>query len=282
MSHDAKALIKGITKVASLPTVYLKLQEAIRKPGVTNQEITQIINEDAAMAARLLRIANSAFYNFPSKVDTVTQAITIIGVNQLQDLVLACSMVSMFKNVPEELVTMESFWKHSIACGVTARIIASLRRENNIERFFLAGLLHDLGRLIFYMLRSKDMAEVIQRSEQDKCLLTTSEKEYFGFNHAKLGAMLLKTWKLPPSLVESTAYHHSPHHAKQYMLEASIVHIADVIANALAFGSTGEKRVPAINNESWEIIGLPTSAINNIIDKLVVQYAVTVKFIIPD
>ena len=282
MSHDPKVLIQGITKVASLPTVYLKLEEAIRKPGVTNRDLTQIINEDVAMAARLLRIANSAFYNFPSKVDTVAQALAIIGINQLQDLVLACSMVSMFKNVPEELVTMESFWKHSIACGVTARVLADLRRENNIERFFLAGLLHDIGRLVFYMLRAKDMAKVLQDAETRKHLLSHSEKEHFGFSHAKLGGMLLKAWKLPSPLVASTAYHHTPLRAKQYTLDASIIHISDIIANSLALGSTGEKRAPPINEEAWDMIGLPNTVIDKVIDKLQVQYNVTVKFILPD
>ncbi|MDH3327069.1 MAG: HDOD domain-containing protein [Gammaproteobacteria bacterium] len=282
MKHDPIALVQGITKVASLPTIYIKLEDAIKKPGVTNRQLTQIINEDAAMAARLLRIANSAFYGFPSKVDTVTQAISIIGVNQLRDLLLACSMVSVFENIPDDLVSMESFWRHSIACGVISRVLASLRHENNVERFFVAGLLHDIGRLVFYMLRPKEMSSALKNAAERGVLLYSLEKEMFGFDHAKIGGLLLKTWRLPPPLVESTAYHHKPLHAKRYVLDACIVHVADVMANALSKGSSGENKTPPLMDEAWEIVGLPSDAIDCVIDKFQLQYNVTVNFILRD
>jgi len=280
--RDPELLVRSITKVASLPNIFTQLNDAINDPNTTNKDFANIINEDTAIAARLLRITNSALYNFPSKVETITHAITIIGTNQLRDLVLASSVIAMFKNVPEDIITMESFWRHSVACGITARAIASQRREANIERFFVAGLLHDIGRLVLFMEMPDYMQAVFQLREEEHSLLYKHEKEIIGFDHAKLGGLLLKAWQLPARLIEGVALHHAPTRAVQYPVEAAIVHSADVIANAMQLGSSGEMYVPPLNPKAWEIIDLPESAIESIFEKVTQQYSDAVKFILGD
>lgn len=278
--RDPAMIIRGITKVASLPTIFVKLDEAINSPRSTNKDLARIISEDTAMAARLLRIANSALYNFPAKVDTVTHAITVIGINQLRDLVLACSVIRMFDNVPETLVSMESFWRHSIACGIAARALAALRREQNVERFFVTGLLHDIGRLLMFMELPKDMPVVMAEREKSLELLYKVEHELLGFDHAKLGGLLLKAWQLPERLEEAVAYHHVPSRAKKFPTEAAVIHIADALANALRLGSSGEKYVPPVNEQAWEAIGLPVSAVATVVEQVDVQYKDAITFIL--
>lgn len=282
VKKDPEDVVRSVTKVASLPTIFTKLDEAINDPRKTNKDFAKIINEDTAMAARLLRIANSALYNFPSKIETVTHAVTIIGTNQLRDLVLASSVIKLFANVPEDLVSMESFWRHSIACGLTARTIATVRRETNVERFFVAGLLHDIGRLIMYMEFSDAMGQVIKHCAAQPMLMFKAEKELLGFDHAKLGALLINAWKLPARLEEAVGFHHSPMSAKRFPAEAAVIHAADIIANAMQLGSSGETRVPPLNEQSWQHIDLPPSAIGSIVDQLEVQYADAVNFITSD
>lgn len=282
VKKDPEDVVRSVTKVASLPTIFTKLDEAINDPRKTNKDFAKIINEDTAMAARLLRIANSALYNFPSKIETVTHAVTIIGTNQLRDLVLASSVIKLFANVPEDLVSMESFWRHSIACGLTARTIATVRRETNVERFFVAGLLHDIGRLIMYMEFADAMGQVVKHCAAQSKLMFKAEKELLGFDHAKLGALLINAWKLPARLEEAVGFHHSPMSAKRFPAEAAVIHAADVIANAMQLGSSGEKRVPPLNEQSWRHIDLPPGAIGSIIDQLEVQYADAVNFITSD
>lgn len=278
--RDPAMLVRGITKVASLPTIYTKLNEAVADPRKNNKDFTKIISEDTAMAARLLRIANSALYSFPSKVETVTHAITIIGTNQLRDLVLACSVMNLFKNVPEEFCTMESFWRHSIACGVCARILAGLRREQNIERFFVAGLFHDIGRLVMFMEISDQMAAAFNHQKNNHCMLYQAEREISGFDHATLGGLLMKAWQLPPRLEEAIAFHHTPSKAKKFPQDAAMLHIADILANALRFGSSGESYVPPLDSDAWTQIDLPVAAIGTIMDQVHLQYDDAVKFIL--
>ncbi|TNF36982.1 MAG: HDOD domain-containing protein, partial [Gammaproteobacteria bacterium] len=148
---DIATLLRNTPKLASLPTVYNKLNEAVDSPTSSSQDIADIIMEDSALAARLLKLSNSAFFGFPSRIDTISQAVTVIGMRELRDLVLATSVVSMFKDIPTNLVSPESFIEHSIATGVAARVMATHRRESNVERFFVAGLLHDIGRLVLFM-----------------------------------------------------------------------------------------------------------------------------------
>jgi len=280
MSRSAEHIIKSTTQVASLPTIYTKIDEALSSANCTNTYLVDILSEDTALSARLLRLANSAMFNFPSKIDSISQAITIIGTQQLRALVLASSVMKLFKDIPEDLINMEMFWRHSIACGVCARIFASLRRAANVEYYFLAGLLHDIGRLIMFKEVPNEISSAMKQAKETKQLLFKVEKEILGFDHAKLGAMLLKDWKLPPQLVESTAYHHTPNRSADYQDEVAIVHVADIIANVAQLGSSGEHLVPTLDTQAWERIGLPDATINVVLDELQKQYNIAVDFVL--
>ena len=280
MRPEPKRLISSITKLAALPDVCIKFSEALKNPTTSNRELEEILSDDVAMAARVLRIANSAMYSFPSKVDTISQAATIIGYKQLNDIVLACSVIDMFQGLPQDMVDMESFWRHSIACAVTARIIASHRRVANIEQYFTAALLHDIGRLIIFSELPKLAAEILQKSKETDTPMFKIEHEVLGFDHAKLGGMLLKHWKLPKRLVDSVAYHHNPVNSHDYMAETSVVHVADIICHALKYGESGEKLVPVLNDAAWESLGLSTDVIDPVLDQVIVQAAEVEKSIL--
>jgi len=112
---DAERIVTNVLKVAALPAVAMKFSEAIQNPLTSNKDLENIVSEDSALAAKVLMIANSALFNFPSKIDTISKAITIIGQKQLSDIILSCSIVAMFKDIPQDVIDMDMFWKHSIA-----------------------------------------------------------------------------------------------------------------------------------------------------------------------
>ncbi|GAB6041794.1 HDOD domain-containing protein [Endothiovibrio diazotrophicus] len=256
MAVSAEQLMRGTTQVSSLPSLYRRLDEAIDAPNSSFAHIGKIVADDTGFTARLLRIANSALYNFPSKIETVERAMSIIGTKQLRELALATTVVRMFKGMENSLVSMESFWRHSICCGAAARVIATARRENNIERFFVLGMLHDIGRLVMYNRIPEVCAGIIDEAQRDRRLLFEVEKEQLGFNHADIGRLLLQMWKLPKAQIEAVGYHHAPHVAQHYPMEAAVLHIADVIANALQWGTSGEGFVPRFNAEAWQRLEL--------------------------
>jgi HD-like signal output (HDOD) protein len=268
----AQSLLQGYIEISSLPMMFVRITEAINNPRTSVQEISRIITEDPGLTARLLRIVNSAFYNFPKKIDTISRAVTIVGTQQLRDLALATSVIRMFKGIPKELVSMESFWRHSIACGAAARTLAGYRREPNIERFFVAGILHDLGRLVIFG-KIPDLArEAIALTESANIPLLMAERTVIGFDHALVGRALLQQWKLPNNLVDVVSYHHAPANSLAFPIETAIVHIADILAHVLAYGSSGERDIPTFAPDAWNLMGVQTSVIPSVIKEVERQY----------
>ncbi len=282
MNYDAASLVESATEFAILPTVYFKVDEAINDPCKSNHHLSQIINEDAVLAAKLLRIANSALFNFPSKIDTISRAIMVIGTQQLKDMVLSCSVIKTFNHLPPDLVNMDSFWRHSMATAVAARLLATYCKEVNVERYFVAGLLHDIGQMVLFSEIPDVICEVIQKSLSMQLPLQDAELEMLGFTHADVGALLMNAWKLPECLEEAVGYHHSPVCAKTSLKEVAIVHVADLMTTALQFGRSGEFYASELNNEAWESLGLSSHVIPQVIQQLERQYHDAVNYILSD
>lgn len=259
MALDPRDLLKGYLEVSSLPMIYYKIDEVISRSNTSMADIGKIVGQDPGLTVRLLRLVNSAFYNFPSRVETITQALVVIGTQQLRELVLATSIVNLFQGIPKDLVSMESFWRHSIGCGIAARVIAAHRHEANIERFLIAGMVHDIGRLIMYKKIGDPSRSALIQSRTCGIPLFKAEKEVIGFDHGQMGRLLLQSWNLPQSLEEAVAFHHHPGLASCYPMEAAVVHVADILVNALQWGTSGSHSVPPLETAAWDLIGLPES-----------------------
>jgi len=260
-------LIQDDTKLSTLPDVLAKINETIAKPNSSAADIADVISKDANLSACVLRIANSAFYGFPSKIDTLSRAIALLGTQQVSSLCYAVNVIGMFKHIPSSLVDMKSFWKHSLACAITARIIAGYKNIRNTERLFVAGLLHDIGRLILFNHSQLYAVFTLIKAKQHNSMLYVTENETLGHSHARIGGYLLQKWNLPASLETVIIHHHSPMQAAN-VLEASIVHVADIIANAMEIGTSGERYIPPLDPEAWEEIGLSHNHLSLIINQV--------------
>lgn len=278
MAGDIIDLVKSGFKISSAPDIYIKLTRLVDNPRASYSDMAEVIARDAALSARLLKIANSSFYNFPSKIDTISQAITVIGTQQLIDLVLATSVLKTFKNIPRDLVSMDSFWRHSIACGLAARTIAVYRREPNVERFYIAGLLHEIGRLAIFENLPGPARKTIEMHEKTHKYLHHAEREVLGFDHAAVGGAILREWRLPDNLVEPVAFHHQPLEAKNHLVETAIVHFADILACAMQLGTSRECYVPSVDPKAWEQIRLPVGQLAAIWDQVDKIFNETIDF----
>jgi HD-like signal output (HDOD) protein len=265
-------VIRGVTNVGTVQLIYNRLTAVMNHPLSSAADVGKVIGEDPGLTARLLRLVNSPIYGFPTRIDTVSQAISIVGMTQLHDLALGTSFIQLFSEVPADLVSMDSFWRHSVACGVTARVLAAQRREPNVERFFVAGLLHDIGRPVIYMNAGAEAREALTRCRRSGELLYKVENEIFGFHHGTVGSALLERWRLPGLLQEVTAWHHNPGLASRFPIETAVVHVADIIANALQFGTSGERLVPPLVPEAWDRIGLSPTGLPFILKQVERQF----------
>ncbi len=253
---EIQELFDGEIEIPTLPEVYYDFKEAMEDPDGSFDEISEIISIDTGLSLRLLKIVNSAFYAFPSQIETISHAISVVGLEQLNNLVLSTVVIDRFKNIPDSVINMESFWKHSIACGLAARTIASLRKEVNTERFFVAGMLHDIGRLVLALSAPFSILSVFMRCKAEEISLNEAEKAILGFSHTDVGQRLLKDWKLPVFHQKVVGNHHQSDSSLD--LESGILNIADHIANDLKLGDSGEVlSPPPLDLELWEKLQLP-------------------------
>lgn len=273
METELKTLVSRTNELASLPEVVMRAVDMINDPDASAADIGNVIADDPALTARLLKIVNSPFYGFPSRIDTVSRAITVVGTLELLDLILATSVMKAFSGIPTELVNMDEFWEHSLYTGVVARVLATRHRAPSSERFFIAGLLHDIGSLVIYRHRPEQAAAVLERARGSVVPLHVLERETFGFDHGQVGAELMRDWHLPEHLIASACWHHQPMEVNEHQLEVAMVHLADVIASAVYPTASETDRIPPMDARAWDLIGLPADNIDSIISDADSQFA---------
>ena len=256
-------LVKRHVKLVSLPDIYFRIVEVLNNPYSSAAQVGEVVGKDPSLSAKLLKLVNSPFYGFPSKIDSIDRAVCIIGANDLTTLALGISVVNSFTDVPKRLMDMRGFWRHSITCGATARFLAAARPGLTEERFFIAGLLHDIGRLVMIRGVPEPFTEALYLARDAKEPLYKAEREVLGFDHAVVGGFLFKEWKLPPSLERAIRFHHNPKAAAN-LLEAAVIHVADVIAYAMHFGGAGSAYAPFLQPEAWEALGIGVGALENV------------------
>lgn len=258
-------LVEQTRTIYSLPYFYERFNEAINHPRSSIADIAKIIIEDQGLTARILKLANSPMFGYYSRVDSITKAVTIIGTQQLRDLAFAASAMGVFKGIPDDLMNMAFFWRHSIACGIVARNLATCLRESNVERFFVAGILHDVGQLIMCAAIPETAGELLALSRSRQEHYHYTERDHLGFDHADLGGALLQAWKLPANIFEPVACHHTPRSAAQFPLESAIVHLAEIICQAFEFGASGEWCVSPLDSGAWDRLGMPVNILATIL-----------------
>lgn len=270
---EARSLAEAVRTVASLPEIYLRLSRVVHDPRSSADDVGQVICQDPGLTARLLRIVNSAVYDFPYSIETVSHALRVVGTLQLLDLSLATAVVRVFRDIPRDLMDMAGFWKHSLACAIGARLVGKWLRASNTERLFVAGMLHDIGRPVLALERSEGFRRALERCRRTGELLYLVESEELGFTHSEVGRELLDLWGLSPCLQEVVGNHHAPSRTSVFQVETAAVHVADVFANAMAMGSSGERAAPPLVADAWEALGLPLDAVPAILERMNIEYS---------
>lgn len=261
---------KKIT-LPEIPSIVFELNEVIANPLSSAEDIAQVVQRSPSLTALLLKIVNSPFYGFPSKIDKISLAVIQIGTREISGLALGISLISLFNKIPKEILSMYSFLRHSLACGIISRILAAHKSIPQTEQLFVSGLLHDLGRLILYSYFPDESRNILSRARSSNMLLYRQETDYLGCNHTHLVKHLLQQWKLPMVLENNVFFHHSPQDAQQ-PLPATLVHLADIITNGLGIGTSGERFVPPLDNAAWENLELSPSCFDVVTKQATHQY----------
>ncbi|MCP4075673.1 MAG: HDOD domain-containing protein [Gammaproteobacteria bacterium] len=254
--NNIDLLVAEVEKLVSLPDVYYRLEALIENPTATVSDFSNVLAGDPDLCARLLSLANSAFYSFPASIETVDKAVHIIGIRQIRELVLATSIIRVFTRMPLGMINMHSFWEHSVAVGVMAKSIGQYCHISQPERFYVAGLLHDIGRLVFYIKMPGLMHELLLQREAKEEFLYLLEQENLAYSHAEVGGRLLENWRVPASIHEPVSCHHKPAESLEFTQVTAAVHIADVWVNKHQVGTSGERFSLTISDFALEQLNL--------------------------
>ncbi len=230
--------INSIGEIATLPEITVRIIQIVEDAKATARDLHDVIRNDPALAAKILKVVNSAFYGLPGQVNNVDRAIVLLGLSAVKNIAIAASMTRLFQGG----VTIDGFngmelWRHSATVGAASRLIAKAQGAQCMEEMFLAGLIHDLGLLIERQALPRKLAEVIARHRAEPRSFCQIEEEVIGADHQAFGQALATKWRFPKGLVAVIGYHHKPHLlSPEFKQMVEIVHLADVIACQLEFG----------------------------------------------
>lgn len=223
----AHEFICDLAEKISMPEVYLKIRTLMEKPNAKIGDFEQVVQIDSMLAIRIIRIANSSFFGFNRKVEDLYDAISLIGVIQLHDLLLSSLCMRAFYNIPEQILNVDDFWQHNIKCGIASRTIAKFCGLPAANRFFTVGLLLEIGHAAMYLKAPELAIKSLLISQEQQRSIHIVEREYFGFDYCQVGAALMRQWHLPEVYSQVIEHHLFPEQAKpNYHLQTEIVNIA--------------------------------------------------------
>ncbi len=257
---SAEDFISNDSGLDSFPDIYYKVVKALEDPLSTAASIGDIISKDPSISVRLLSLVNSPLYGFRQPIESLPRAVVIVGAKELSMLALGVSVMDSFQEVGAKNFSRVDFWKHSLACGVFNRILSSLIPGTSQDRCFVAGMLHDFGRLVMLKLAPAEADQVFYLSNTNKIPLYKAEQEIFGFDHCQLLAVLFDLWSLPQGLAQAVTNHHGTM-VNDLPVEAAICAFGDLLSVAMQYGSNGSGFVHAPCPGAWEALNLPEGAL---------------------
>lgn len=265
MTLTASELVKDIGGLVTLPDVYLRISRLIDDPQSSTADIAKAVSQDPSFTVRLLRVANSSLYSFSSSVTTVAKAVSIIGTSQIRNLALSMSIANSFAGLPNELVSMKNFWRHSLFCALIARHLAKQVRRCDPDALLTAGLLHDIGELVIFNRLPGQATEALLMvlDSQDELPVYQAERQVIGFSHGEVGGELARLWNLPTLLEECIAHHHDVAAAKRHPREVALVHLANILALMAELDTLDLADVPTIDPLAWELGGLDADCVES-------------------
>jgi len=236
-SERLKQLVARLERLPSIPSVYTEIVEKLQQPDVALEEIGAVIAKDIGMTANILKLVNSAFFGLRRQIVDPTEAVTYLGVETVKALVLSIHAFEQFKDVAIEGFSLSSLWQHSLETAGLARAIAGAEQAEGKLRdeSFVAGMLHDAGKVVLAANFTAQYAEAMRLARAGKTELMATEEQLFGANHADVGGYLLGLWGLPVPVVEAITLHHNPARSlNKEFTPLTAVHVANALVRARA------------------------------------------------
>ena len=278
---DYEKILVKFEEFPTLPTIYVTLSEVMDNPRSTPDDASDVISRDQSAAAKILKVSNSAIYGLQGKVSNISDAIKYIGFQEVKNLVFALSVIKIFDFKSGGILNPIDLWKHSLGVGVITRLMGKLTGAVNIENYFLAGILHDIGKLFLYKYFPSDYTDVVYYANKNKLTLREAEKTVLGITNSVLGGLIAEKWKLPVSIRDTIQNHDSGISDSDTNHLTGCVHIANIAACMLGLGFNNKHGyIPRPNKLVWKNLDLPEKAFSKLLPNIMQDYEISVNLMI--
>ena len=253
---DSQAIFKKLDRIddlPTLPTIAMEVNEMLQDYDTSIKELSETIKKDQAMVQRILKLVNSAFFGFQSKISDISRAVVVLGFNSVRNVIISVSIIDAFsgKEVFEGF-DIKDFWTHSVAVAVTSKYLAGKTRLLAPEDAFTGGVLHDIGKIVLTQYLQDLFKKVLTSARENSLSFYEAENKEIPVNHAQIGWYLAKKWKLPQGLTDTIRYHHVVSKSANDLNMVMIVHTSDIIVNSMLSDVEKELDLSTINPEAVE------------------------------
>jgi len=272
---DSKTMMKKLERIEdlpTLPTILFEVNRLLEDINTSAKKLSDTIGKDQSMVVKILRLVNSAFYGFRSKISDISNAVVLLGFNTVRNSIISVSIIKAFSGKNDlKGFDITGFWKHSIAVAVTSKRLAEKCRVEAPDNCFVAGLIHDIGKLILSQYFQDLFTKVWITSQKENLAFYEAEKKEISVKHPMIGSFLAKKWQFPDYLVDTVKCHHAVRKTVSNYELLLIVHAADTIVNHFALEPEKAIDISAVHPDAVEILGSYTENTNEWYEKLQIE-----------
>lgn len=265
--RDLKDIVDRIIDLPTLPQVVSTILGLIDDPSSSVKDINQVMSQDPALVAKILKVVNSAFYGLPNRVSSISQAIVILGFNTVKSLAISASVLDMFGS-GEEHFSYESFWTHSVGCATIAQTVAKRQGTVDPDTAFVCGLMHDVGKIVLDQYAPMEFQEILAIAREKEIAFCEAEKEVLDTSHTDIGFWLAEKWQLADDLAEGIHHHHTVNDAPAANARqlAAVCGFANYVCRLKQYGSAGNYGKPTLPMDAWEVLDIEKQELPALID----------------
>ncbi|WP_027190840.1 HDOD domain-containing protein [Fundidesulfovibrio putealis] len=270
MSEDLKLerkdQILAVKDLPTLPKVLDEVSRLVKDPDSSTEQMAKLIAMDQVLSAKVLKMVNSPIYGFPGRISSIHHALVLLGFNVLRGVIVSTSVMDIMNQ------NMVGLWEHSVGCALASSTIARHVGLKDVEDVSVAGLLHDLGKVVT-AIQLPDLKTGVEAMVKARDMTyLDAEKALMGFGHDRVNAWIADHWKLPPSIKEGMSYHHKPQLARLYPEAACCVHLGDFMVRVFEYGSGGDDNVLYLEPDALKKLKLKPADLETILDQLSEQF----------
>jgi len=272
MNPKIQEIVTGLQYLPTLPTVVSNVVAMCDDPMTSAGDMERAFSMDQALTAKVLRLVNSSYFSLPRKVSSVTRAVAFLGFNAVKAIALTTSVLEIFSGRGNDSgLDHRAFWRHALGTAAGAKILAKKIRLFQMDDAFVAGLLHDIGKMVLDQFAHDRFVEVLRCAREEQIWILRAEQKTLGFDHTEAGEMVADQWHLSELLSTAIRYHHNPSAAGKNMLKfVGAVHMADHLSRASGVGSGGDEQMPVSQPEIERLFDLSPQEREEIQEEIVI------------